>query len=175
MTESTVFVGGGFNGAARAGMSDALALRCAMADASFDRQAVREERARAELAAVDEETRVKASIEMAIDRGEIFNVRQAYRDGGVGRTRAETVAYASSRMDWEDARQAGLQAKWVQDKCNAEWYGDTSADMSAPTPAAVEEAEQTAARAERYRAKRHERSKTIKAARRLARWDRGAR
>jgi hypothetical protein len=47
--------------------------------------------------------------------------------------------------------------------------------MSAPSPAEVAEQEQTAARAERYRAKRHERSKTIKAARRLARWDRGAR
>jgi hypothetical protein len=178
MTETmsgTVFVGGGFGGATRDGMSEALSRRCAMADHAFDRQSAVEERARTELAAIDEETRIRLSIEQAIDRGEVFDVRSAYRNGGIGRTRAETVAYASSRMDWEDARQAGMQAKWVQDKCNAEWYGDTSADTSAPSPAEVAEQETMAARAEKYRAKRRDRSETIKHARRLAAMDRGAR
>jgi hypothetical protein len=111
----------------------------------------------------------------ADERGELFDMREAMRNGGVGRTKAEALAYYSAQSDWEDARQAGLMAKYVQDKCNADWYADTSADMSAPSPAELAEQEQTAARAERYRTERRERSKTIQAARQFARWDRGAR
>jgi hypothetical protein len=173
MTEAmsgTISYGGGW-GTSYEQMSPSLRARCAVADAAYARQAAAEERARAEIAAVDEETRIRASIEMAIDRGEIFDVRQAYRDGGVGRTRAETVAWASAQSDWQDAREARLTAKQVENLVNESLYGDTSA----PSPAEVAEQEQTAARAEQYRARRHERGETIKAARRLAAWDRGAR
>ncbi|MFL6164505.1 MAG: hypothetical protein ACJ74U_20095 [Jatrophihabitantaceae bacterium] len=173
MTEMVVFVGGGFGGASRERMSPSLRLRCEMADAAFDQQAARVERERAELRAQDEDKRIRASIELAVDRGEIFDVREAVRNGGIGHTRAEMVALASSRMDWEDARQAGLQAKWVQDKCNEAWYGDTSADTSAPSFEEVQEAAELADRAARITARRRRDTKLIRTAVRLSAMERG--
>jgi hypothetical protein len=156
-------------------MSPSLRARCAQADREYDRQSAREAQARAELAARDEQSRIALSIIQAEDRGELFDMREAMRNGGVGRTKAEALAYYSSLSDWQDARERALQAKQIRDHLNSDWYGDTSADMSAPSPAEVAEREQMGARVEEYRAKRRERSKTIQAARRLAQWDRGAR
>ena len=152
-------------------MSPSLRARCAYADAAYDQQSAREARVAAELAALDHDARIKLSIEMAVDRGELVDVRRAYRDGGIGRTRAEIVAWASAQSDWADAREARLTAKQVENLVNESLYGDTSA----PSPAEVAEWEAVAGRAEKYRAKRRDRAETIKHARRLAAWDRGAR
>lgn len=160
----TVYMGGGFGGATRATMSDSLAARCAVADAQYAAESAHEQRVKAELAAVDEQTRIAASILQAQDRGELVDMRQALRDGGVGRTRQEAIAWMSAQADLGDARMAGL-ARRVERRLNEQCYGD----MTAPSPAEVAEEQARADRRARWGAKRQARNEAFAVARTAAR------
>ena len=154
-------------------MSPALQQRCAMADAQYDREAAVQEREREVLRAQRREDDIVLSIRQAEERGELVNVRQAIRDGGVGHTRGEFVALASARMDLEDAQERGREQARIR-KFLAD--GDGSwADTSAPTPAESAEMDVNAARAASYRAKRRENGRMLDRARVLARMDRDSR
>jgi hypothetical protein len=178
MTEpSTIRYGGGW-GSTYPNMSPGLQMRIAQADAEYERDGARQERARAELAAIDEEARVRASIEQAIARGEAVDVRRAYRDGGIGRTPREAIEYASAVADVDDMKMEAIRAKAERD-FNAAYYGDAAADTSAPIPVDAE----TQARADAFRAKVRdeieakkakvrERADIIRLARQGAAWDR---
>jgi hypothetical protein len=171
MTEpSTITYGGGW-GSSYPNMSPGLQMRIAAADAQYEREGAAQAQARRERAAVDEEARVRASIEQAIERGEAVDVRRAYADGGVGHEPREFIEYASAVQDVEDARRAAEAAVAFR-KYGEQFYGDVSADVSAPTPAEVAEREEMQARAEKYRAKRDARGTAISDARNAARMDR---
>jgi hypothetical protein len=72
-----------------------------------------------------------ASIVLAAERGEPLDLRQALAQGGVGRTRAEALAYYSAVQDAEDAQVAARQAaefrRWQQAQ-----QADNSADTTVP-------------------------------------------
>ena len=161
----TVYMGGGFGGATRATMSDSLAARCAVADAQYAAESAHEQRVKAELAAVDETgASITASILQAQDRGELVDMQQALRDGGVGRTRQEAIAWMSAQADLGDARMAGL-ARRVERRLNEQCYGD----MTAPSPAEVAEEQARADRRARWGAKRQARNEAFAVARTAAR------
>jgi hypothetical protein len=168
-----VYMDGGFgNKATMEHGSPQLRARMARIDAEDERQAVVEERERAQRAADLHARAVQASIAAALERGEEFDMRRAMRHG-VGRTHAEILAEASARMDYDDAVAAARERaefnRWQLAKS-----ASMSADMSAPTEAEVAEAELTAARAEERRTKRRETSTLLGHAVKLARWDREA-
>lgn len=135
--------GGGWADTRHLRMSEnALALSDA-ADEEIDRQLVaveRRRRARAEVAAQDA---VRAAIVMAQARGEYVNAAAAIRSNGatLGRTRAETLAWASAEQDRQDAHEQALARRegvtWER------WVAEHSANV---TPDAGEV--KTAARAE---------------------------
>jgi hypothetical protein len=64
-------------------------------------------------------------------RGEAVNVRQAYRDGGVGRTHAEVISYAAALADLEDAKRT---ARWRQQMRRAGLDPDTGGELEQPQP-----------------------------------------
>jgi len=112
-----VYVRGGFNSGYET-MSDSLRSQVEGADLAYERQAEREAAARRARAAEAHERAVRASIELAQQRGELVDVRAAYRQGGVGRTHAEVLSYVSAVQDVEDAtrnarRRAALRAAGV--------------------------------------------------------------
>jgi hypothetical protein len=148
-------------------MSEALRARIAVADAQYEAEGARQAQSRAELAAISEQDRIVASIQQAQDRGELVDVREAIRNGGVGRTKEEALAYFSARADIEDARSAGMARK-VEREINEQLYGDTSA----PTHAEQAEWAQIQERADKYRAKRRAEGRFIGLARTAARMDR---
>jgi hypothetical protein len=80
------------------------------------------------------ERNVRASIELAQQRGELVDVRAAYRQCGVGRTHAEVVSYASALMDVEDAqrnarRRAALRRAGIDP--------DSGDELDVPTPPSI--------------------------------------
>jgi hypothetical protein len=170
---SDLYLRGGFGGGTEH-LSPSLQARIAAADAAYDRETARQRREAEELQAMRQAAAVDASIRAAIERGEDVDLRRAFRDGGIGHTPAERIAIAAARQDWEDARERARQQaayrKWLLEQSD-----NTSADMTAPTAAEKLETEQMAARVAEIRAKRRERSKTIVAARGLARMDREGR
>lgn len=153
----TVYMRGGF-GTDYPGMSDSLRARVAAADAEFDRVDAAAEHERAERLARNEETRVRASIELAYQRGDHVDVLEAYRAGGVGRTPQEAIEYASALADIDDMKMEAIRRK-AEREFNERYFAGAAADMSAPT------AEDIAlkARAEAGNAKWHERREAEKA------------
>lgn len=135
MSELQVRMGGGFGADTVGRLSPALQHRMLAADAEHEAEGRAQARRRAERAAADEENRIVLSIEMARERGELVDVRQAIADGGVGRTVSEALSYYSALGDIEDARLAG-QARRAQARLNEELYGEgaTWVDTSAPHP-----------------------------------------
>lgn len=127
----TIRMGGGW-GTAINRMSPVTRARVEAADREYERQALEERRQRAARAAVAEEDRVRASIEMALDRGEAVDIRQAWADGGVGRTKGEALAFYSAQQDVEDARLRRRAAREVEQR-GLSYYDDMSADTSAPS------------------------------------------
>ncbi|WP_270888626.1 hypothetical protein [Pedococcus sp. 5OH_020] len=149
MTEMRVRAGGGWN-TDYTRMSYSLRSQVESADRAFARETANAERERAARAAAFRDGAVRASIAAALDRGEHVDLRQAWADGGVGRTHAEVLAEASARMDLDDRRQAWRRAKEGAALSDAEWSEQNSADNSAPdtiSDEARERAEKRAARA----------------------------
>jgi hypothetical protein len=137
------YEGGGWNNSQLDNMSPSTRARVLQADAEYAKQAAIEERERKHRAEELREQAFRASVQAALERGELVDMKQAMRDGGVGRTPAEVIAYASRMMDIEDARLAAEQRKAFP-----EFQGQYYADTSAPTQV---ELEAGAARAERDR------------------------
>lgn len=125
-------MGGGW-GTAAARMSPNMQARCAAADAAYARERVAEQRERAQRQAAGADQRIRASIEMALERGELVDIREAYRNGGVGRTPAEAIAYHSALADIEDAKLARRAQREIDQVGVIQFYADTSADTSAPS------------------------------------------
>jgi hypothetical protein len=125
-------------------MSPAMQARIAQADYEYEVQARKEQRHAERHRERMWEQATRASIQAALDRGEAVDLPQALRDGGVGRTPAEAVEYASAMMDVEDARLAAKVRKEFE-QFQRGYYHDTSA----PTPAETVALEEGAARAER--------------------------
>jgi hypothetical protein len=168
----TIHVRGGWNNSTLDGASPSMRARILQADAEYEAEAAREERARKQRAADQHERAVQASIAAALERGEVFDMRHALQHG-VGRTHREIIEHASAMQDVEDMREAARRRKAFE-AFEQRFYGDNTADMSAPTEAEVAEREQTAARAEERRTKRRETSRLLTHAVKLARWDREA-
>lgn len=124
-------MGGGWGTAVKR-MSPQMAARCAAADAEYERERQKENRERAARDAIAEENRIRASIELALDRGEVVNIREAWSNGGIGRTKAETLSYISAVQDREDAKLARRAAKEIE-KFGQAYYDSMSADTSAPS------------------------------------------
>jgi hypothetical protein len=132
VTESVRVTGGW--GSVYEQMSDSLRARVAAADVDYERQAEREERARRARADAAYEANVRASIELAQQRGELIDVRAAYRQGGVGRTHAEVVSYASALGDLEDAKR---NARRRQQLRAAGVDPDSGDDLEVPQPPGI--------------------------------------
>lgn len=124
-------MGGGW-GTAIDRMSPTLAARMAAADREYERETQRQERERAERVEAMQARAIAASVELALDRGEVVNMREAYRDGGVGRTRGEFLSYVSAQQDIEDAKLRRRTAREVEQH-GLQYYEDMSADTSAPS------------------------------------------
>jgi hypothetical protein len=110
MDGDTVRAGGGF----RDPLPDAsprLRAQIQATDAAYAKQAALEEQQAAFRLDEARQQAIVTSIRMAEDRGEVVDMRQALRDGGVGRTKAEAVEYFSACADLDDARQAGAWRK----------------------------------------------------------------
>lgn len=135
-------MGGGW-GTAIDRMSPTTRARVEAADREYERQSREEDRERAARAAIAEEDRIRASIEMALNRGEVVDIRQAWANGGVGRTRAEALAFYSAQQDIEDARMRRQAQREIARIGELTYYEQMSADMSAPTES--EKAEHRAA------------------------------
>jgi hypothetical protein len=168
----TVHFRGGWNNSTLDTASPSMRARIRAADAEYEREAAREQREREQRAAENHERAIHASIQQALERGEIFDMRHA-RQHGVGRTHAEIIEYASAMQDVEDMREAARRRKAFE-AFEQRFYGDNTADTSAPTEAEVAEAELIASRAEERRTKRRETSRLLGHAVKLARWDREA-
>jgi hypothetical protein len=137
------YEGGGFGNSLLDGMSPSTRAQVMQADAEYDRQAAAAEREAAVRRDRLREQAFRASVQAAWDRGELVDMRQAMRDGGVGRTPQEAIEYASAQMDFQDARQEAEQRR-VFEKWRAEqFYGDV------PSAAETVALEEGAARAER--------------------------
>jgi hypothetical protein len=151
----TVHFRGGWNNSTLDTASPSMRARILQADAEYEAEVAREERARKQRAADQHERAVQASIAAALERGEQVDMRRALQHG-VGRTHREIVEYASAQMDHEDmlaaARERAEFNRWKLAKS-----ASMSADMSAPTEAETAELEMTArsqARASRRVAER---------------------
>lgn len=120
-------------GAARNLMSDAMRARVDAADRAYEREAAEERRERAERREAARDRAVRASIEEALGRGELFDVRRAFAEGGVGRTRAELLAYVSAAQDVEDAKLRRKAQREIDRVGETTFYEQYSADTSAPT------------------------------------------
>jgi hypothetical protein len=155
------YKGGGFGNSLLDGMSPATRAQVMQADAEYERAAAAAEREAAARRDRLREQGFRASVQAAWDRGELVDMRQAMRDGGVGRTVQEVIEHASVMMDVEDARQEAEQRR-VFEKWRAErFYGDV------PSPAEKVELEEAgAARAEARREARHRVRSDARAARR---------
>lgn len=162
---------GGF-GAGRASLrSDTLRARMQELDAREDQLGRVAEAERRQRAEAQQESNMMASIQLAYDRGELVDMRQALADGGIGRTRGEAIAQASAQMDHEDRRiEAREQAEFR--KWRAERAEGTSGDMTAPTAAEAAERDELNARIADHRAQARAQAKTLLLARSLARQDR---
>lgn len=125
-------MGGGW-GTAVDRMSPQMQARCAAADVEYERQRQEERRERAARAAYHEEQRIRASIELAIDRGEVVNMREAFQNGGVGRTKAEALAHYSAVQDIEDAKLRRRAQREIEAVGITEFYAGYTADTTAPS------------------------------------------
>jgi hypothetical protein len=165
-----MYRGGGFADSRDGRLPESVAIQVEVADELDRREVERETRRAVERVRELEESSIRASIVLAQDRGELVDIRQAYRSGGVGRTVSEARAYFAAQQDLEDARAELLERaefeRWKREQQDGTW-----ADTSAPSEAEVVEAEQTAARARKYRAE----NDLIAVARGLARFDRTGR
>jgi hypothetical protein len=162
-----MYRGGGFADSRDDRLPESVAIRAEVADESDQREREREEQVRRVRVRELEESNIRASIVAAQQRGEWVNLRQAWADGGVGRTRSEALEYFVAQQEAEDAR-----AEWQERKEFEQWRRDRQegsyADVTAPTEAEVAEREQTAARAR----KRRDEDDLVIVARELARLDR---
>jgi hypothetical protein len=154
------YEGGGWGNSMLDRMSPATRARVMQADAEYERERAVEEREAKQRVDELRAQAFRASVQEALDRGELVDMRQAMRDGGVGRTPREAIEYASAQMDMEDARRAAEVRKAFN-----EFQGEYYADTSAPTPV---ELEAGAARADRDRRNEESaRSRRVEARRRV--------
>jgi hypothetical protein len=169
----SVQMGAGWNGSLRDRMSPSLQRRIAQAEIEEQREAARQERQRQAEAELREQRAYVAAMLAAEERGEFVDVRAVLGGDftGVGHTRAEFLQLAVAQQDREDALAAAADRRAFE-AWQLQRVGGATADTSAPTPAQRAEWEETEQRAASYRARRRERSKTIQAARGLARMDR---
>jgi hypothetical protein len=137
------YKGGGFGNSLLDGMSPSTRAQVMQADAEHERQAAAAERKAAVRREHLREQAFRASVQAALDRGELVDMRQAMRDGGVGRTPREAIEFASAQMDLEDARQEAEQRRVFETWRAEQFYGDV------PSPAEQVALEEGAARAER--------------------------
>jgi hypothetical protein len=137
------YEGGGFGNSLLDGMSPSTRAQVMQADAEYGRQVAAAEREAAVRREHLREQAFRASVRAAWDRGELVDMRQAMRDGGVGRTPQEAIEYASAQMDLADARQEAEQRRAFEKWRAGQFYGDV------PTPAETVALEEGAARAER--------------------------
>lgn len=149
MTEQGVSVRAGWGDTRGDRISGPTMGRLAAAEAAEQREQARAERSQS-LARAEWQSRSEAaSIAAALDRGELFDMRQALAQGGVGRTRAEALSYFSAEQDRQDAQAAARQQaafrRWQAEQAAAE-QADTSA------PVVQESAALTAARQDADRA-----------------------
>jgi hypothetical protein len=146
-------MGGGWGNAAYEHMSPGLRMRCLQEDARHAARVAAEEQDLQVRRAAWEERNILASIELAQQRamvtGEWVDPRQAYRDGGVGRTVQEAVQHFSLLQDIED-QQAAAATRRAERELNEQLYGEgiTWADTSAPTEEEKAEAATASARAD---------------------------
>ena len=129
-----VYEGGGWNNSMLDGMSPATRARVLQADAEYDREVAVEERERKQRAEELRQRAFRASVQAALDRGELVDMRRAMRDGGVGRTPAEVIEHASAQMDMEDARRAA-EVRKAFNEFRGQYYADTSAPSQVPSSA----------------------------------------
>lgn len=163
--EQTVMAGGGW-GTNYTRMSPAVQARIAAADREYEAEGRRQAQERTAAAEAAQNRAMLASIAAAQDRGEVVDMREAFRNGGVGRTVREAIEYYSAVADVQDMRLAA-QARKVQERLNEEWYGEVSADTSAPHPAEVAATEAMIARVTEARKRKREIGKIAAAAVRL--------
>lgn len=178
MSGTTIVMRAGWGGATLSGASDSLRARVAAADAQLAREDAKLAREREILRSQWQEDAIVGSIRAAIERGETVDMHAAIRDGGVGRTRAEALAYYSAVGDLEDAREAARLRKqfhgWAPDAVSDALSADTSAHISVERGAA--RAAEAAGRDAHHRGRALERRRweTVQSARRLAAQDRRA-
>ena len=112
---ATVYVNGGFNNSTLNGASPAHRQRVLDADREWERQVAVEERELAARKAQLQDQAMRASIQMALDRGEMVDMREALRNGGDGRTHRQIVEHMSAMADLEDAgRDARLRKEFAE-------------------------------------------------------------
>jgi hypothetical protein len=138
-----VAMGGGFADGRHDRMSDSLMARLAESDAREAQHAARAAAEREQRAADLHDRAVQAATNQARERGEQVDMRRVMRGEGVGHAPSDFIAQAACCL---------LTARGV----------------SAPTPQEKVEREQSAARVERFRAKRRENAKLLKTARWVA-------
>ena len=168
--EGTVRVRAGWGSASLVDASPSLRARCAAADAEERREAARLERERSALRAQLEADSIAASCFLAEQRGELLTRQD--RLNGVGRTKAEAIAFYSAQADLEDARIVAARAKRLRElevEESAAWSGDLTAGKS---PHDLE----MGARAAKFRSKLAEelrwRKAAVAEARQIAAYDR---
>lgn len=163
MTDNVIQMGGGW-GSAIERMSDNMRARMAAADEEWERERAAEERQRAERAAYDEDRRIRASIALALERGEAVDIRQSWANGGVGRTRAEMISYVSAVQDVEDMRRQRAAQREIARIGEQTYYEQWTGDTSAHTEIAEREAREALAakRQARYEARgRDQRTRAV--------------
>ena len=161
------YIGGGFGGSARPGLSEGLSIRLAAAEQLEAAEDAKREQERKRRAEALEQRAFQAAIAQAIADGEHVNPRLAMQGRGIGHQPHEFVQMVSDRMDVEDAHTEALKAAEYR-RWEAEHYAATSADTSAPTSLQLEEGAAIQARTEYFLDRKRQREMAVEEARRLA-------
>ena len=135
-------------------MSPSARARILQADGAYEQETARIERERAQRREELREQAFRASVQQALDRGELVDMR-AMRDGGVGRTPAEVIEHASAQMDMEDARRAA-EVRKAFNEFRGQYYADTSAPSQVELEAGAARAEADRRNEESARSRRVE-------------------
>lgn len=105
---------GGWNGEVLRHASPTLRARVQQAEAEFARELRQQEALDALEAEQAAHRRLQASVEAAQARGEAIDAARVAREGGLGRTRAEAVAWYSAQADVDDRRREALEQRQMR-------------------------------------------------------------